>query len=95
MAPLTWTLRDLTTPNWGISMQASKIWIISTGIPSLSRPRTKTYRNKPASRFVKFCKTVQSKINTFEWMKNINKEAVPTTQEKPYRYYYETALTMQ
>lgn len=44
MAPLTWTLSDLTTPNWGISMQASRIWIISTGIPSFSRPRTRTCR---------------------------------------------------
>lgn len=44
MAPLTWTLSDLMTPNWGISMQASRIWIMSTGMPSFSRPRTRTWK---------------------------------------------------
>lgn len=44
MAPLTCTLRDLTTPNCGISMQASRICIISTGTPSFSRPRTSTWQ---------------------------------------------------
>ena len=52
MAPLTWTLRDLTTPNCGISMQASKICIISTGIPSFSRPRTRTWKNDEMTRTI-------------------------------------------
>lgn len=44
MAPLTCTFSDRTTPSCGISMQASSIWIISTGIPSFSRPRTRTWK---------------------------------------------------
>ena len=35
-APLTWTLRDLTIPSWGISTQMSSNWISSTGMPPRS-----------------------------------------------------------
>jgi len=35
-APLTWTLRERTTPSCGISTQSSSRWIRATGIPSLS-----------------------------------------------------------
>lgn len=36
MAPLTWTLSDLMTPNCGISTDSSSECINSTGIPSRS-----------------------------------------------------------
>lgn len=67
MAPLTWTFSDLTTPSWGISMQASKIWIISTGIPSFSRPRTRTCRQTR-----KLNEIVYETRNTSAWLIGTN-----------------------